>query len=88
MHFLLALLALKSATVIDVQTNHGIAIALAMDDTIYTAEFSPHDLKGQNFAEGDHVQAEVKNGRCNSGTAPTSRHTSSIAPSATPQVFY
>ncbi len=40
MHCLLALLlALKSATVIDVQGNHEVTLALQVGDVIYSAEF-------------------------------------------------
>ncbi len=64
MHCLLALLlALKSATVIDVQGNHEVTLALQMGDVIYTAEFSRHALKPDSFIEGDHVAVEVRDGK-------------------------
>jgi hypothetical protein len=59
---LAALLALQSATVIDVQANHTVTLALQFVDTIHTAEFSPRDLKADSLKEGDRVQAEVKGG--------------------------
>jgi Ethanolamine utilization protein EutJ (predicted chaperonin) len=34
------LLALQSATVIDMQGNHEVTLALQVGDVIYTAEFS------------------------------------------------
>ena len=63
MHVLLAtVLALQAATVIDVQANRRVTLALQFGDTIYTAEFSSRDLKPDNLKEGDSVQAEVKGG--------------------------
>jgi hypothetical protein len=56
-------LALQSATVIDVLDNHEVMLALQMGDVIYTAEFSRHALKPDTFIEGDHVAAEVKDGK-------------------------
>ena len=53
---------LQAATVIDVYSNHTVTLALQFEDTIYTAEFSPRDLKA-DLKEGDRVQAEVKGGR-------------------------
>jgi len=64
MHVLLAaVLALQAATVIDVQANHAVTLALQFGDTIYTAEFSRRDLKAHSLNEWDRVQAEVKGGR-------------------------
>jgi hypothetical protein len=64
MHCLVALLlALQSATVIDVQSNHDVTLGLQMGDVIYTAEFSRHALKPESFIEGDHVAAEVREGK-------------------------
>jgi ribosomal protein L14 len=64
MHCLVALLlALQSATVIDVQGNHEVTLALQVGDVIYTAEFSRHALKPESFIEGDHVAAEVTDGK-------------------------
>jgi len=63
MHALLAaVLVLHTATVIDVQANHTVTLALQFGDTIYTAEFSSRDLKPDSLKDGDHVQAEVKGG--------------------------
>ena len=63
MRFLLAaLLALQSATVIDVQANHKVTLALQVGDTIYTAGFSRRALKPDSLKEGDRVQAEVEGG--------------------------
>ena len=63
MHALLAaVLSLQAATVIDVQANHTVTLALQFGDTIYTAEFSRRDLKADSLKEGDRVQAEVKGG--------------------------
>jgi hypothetical protein len=63
MHCLVALLlALQSATVVDVQGNHDVTLALQMDDVIYTAEFSRHPLEPESLIEGDHVAAEVRDG--------------------------
>ena len=56
------LLALQSATVIDVQGNHEVMLALQMGDVIFTAEFSRHALKPESLIEGGHVAAEVRNG--------------------------
>jgi hypothetical protein len=62
-HFLFAaLLALQAATVIDVQANHTVTLALQFGDTIYTADFSLRDLKADSLKERDRVQAEVKGG--------------------------
>lgn len=55
-------LALHAATVIDVQANHTVTLRLQFGDTVYSAEFSPRDLKPDSFKEGDRVQAEVKGG--------------------------
>ena len=64
MHCLVALLLVfQSATVIDVQGNHEVILALQVGDVIYTAEFSQHALKPQSFTGGDHVAAEVRNGK-------------------------
>lgn len=63
MHCVAALLlALQSATVIDVQGNHEVTLALQVGDVIYTAEFSRHALKRESLIEGDHVAAEVRKG--------------------------
>jgi hypothetical protein len=63
MHVLLtAVLALQAATVIDMQANHTVTLALQFGDTICTAEFSLRDLKADSLKEGDRVQAEVKGG--------------------------
>ena len=56
-----AVLVLQAATVIDVQANHTVTLALQFGDTI-TAEFSPRDLKPDSLQDGDRVQAEVKGG--------------------------
>ena len=59
MHVLLAaLLALQPATVIDVQANRTVTLALEFRETIYTAEFSLRDLNADSLKEGDRVQAE------------------------------
>jgi len=64
MHCLLPLLlVLQSATVIDVQSNHDVTLGLQMGDVIYTAEFSRHALKPESLIEGDHVGAEVRDGK-------------------------
>jgi len=64
MHCLVALLlALQSATVIDVQSNHDVTLAIQMGDIIYTAEFLRHALKRESLIEGDHVGAEVRDGK-------------------------
>lgn len=64
MHFLVAVVTvLQSATVIAVLDNHEVMLALQMGDVIYTAEFSRHSLKPDSFIEGDHVAAEVKDGK-------------------------
>jgi hypothetical protein len=60
MRVLLVLLALQSATVIDVQSNSEVTLAVQIGDVVYTAEFSRHDLKPDSIHEGDHMQAEVK----------------------------
>jgi hypothetical protein len=61
MHSLLALLlALKSATVIEVRGNHEVTLALQVGDVIFTAEFSRPALKPGILVEGDHVAAEVR----------------------------
>lgn len=63
MHALLAaVFALPAATVIDVQSNHTVTLALQFGDTIYTADFSLRDLRPDSLKEGDRVQAEVKGG--------------------------
>jgi hypothetical protein len=64
MHLLFTVvLALQSATVIDVQGNHEVTLALQMGDVIYTAEFSKRALKPGSFNEGEQAIAEVKDGR-------------------------
>lgn len=64
MHCLFAvLLALQSATVIDMQGNHEVTLALQVGDVIYTAEFSRHALKPDSFVEGDRLTAEVRDGK-------------------------
>jgi hypothetical protein len=64
MHHLLALLlALQPATVIDVQGNHEVSLALQMGNLIYTAEFSRRALKPGSFTEGEQTTAEVKDGK-------------------------
>ena len=64
MHCLFAvLLALQGATVIDMQGNHEVTLALQVGDVIYTAEFSRHELKAGSFNEGEQAIAEVKDGR-------------------------
>ena len=64
MHCLVALLLVfQSATVIDVQGNHEVTLAIQMGDIIYTAEFSRHALKPGSFIEGEHVGAEVRDGK-------------------------
>ena len=57
------LLAFHSATVIVVQANDMVTLALQFGDTVYTAEFSKRDVKPDTLKDGDHVQAEVKNGK-------------------------
>lgn len=56
------LLALHFATVAAVLANAKVALALQLGDTVYTPEFSRRDLQPDTFKDGDHVQAEVKNG--------------------------
>jgi hypothetical protein len=64
MHCLVALLlALQSATVVGVQGNHEVTLAVQVGDVIYTAEFSRHALKPESLIEGDHVGAEVRDGK-------------------------
>ena len=64
MHCLVALLlALQSATVVDVQGHHEVTLAVQVGDVIYTAEFSRHALKPESLIEGDHVGAEVRDGK-------------------------
>jgi len=55
-----AVLAFQAATVIDVQTDQTVMLALQFGDTIYGAEFSRRDLGAESLKEGDRVQAEVK----------------------------
>ena len=57
------LLALHSATVIAVLTNDTVTLAVQLEETVYTAEFSKSDLKPDTPKDGDRVQAEVKNGK-------------------------
>jgi hypothetical protein len=64
MHLLFAVvLTLQSATVIAVLDNHEVMLGLQMGDVIYTPEFSRHVLKPDSFIEGDHVAAEVRDGK-------------------------
>ena len=56
------LLALHAATVVAVVTNAMVTLAVQLDETVYTAEFSKRDLKADTLKEGDQVQAEVKDG--------------------------
>jgi Ethanolamine utilization protein EutJ (predicted chaperonin) len=64
MHCLVALLlALQSATVVDVQGNHEVTLAVQVGDVIYTAEFSRHALKPESLIEGDHIAVEVRDGK-------------------------
>jgi hypothetical protein len=56
----IAFLALQSATVIDVQSNSEVTLALQIGDVVYTAEFSLHDLNPETIHEGDHERAKVK----------------------------
>jgi ribosomal protein L14 len=64
MHLLLALmLALQSATVVAVLDNQEVTLALQVGDVIYTAEFSRHALRPETFNDGDHVAAEVRDGK-------------------------
>ena len=64
MHLLFAVvLALQSATVIAVLNNHDVMLAVQVRDVVYTAEFSPHALKPDSYIEGDHVAAEVGDGK-------------------------
>jgi hypothetical protein len=61
--FFAVLFTLQSAIVIDVQANHEVLLALQMGDVIYTAEFSRNALKPGSLNEGDHVAAEVRDGK-------------------------
>ena len=64
MHCLFAVVfVLQSATIIDVQRNHEVTLALQIGDVIHTAEFSRHALKHESLIEGDHVLAEVRDGK-------------------------
>lgn len=36
---------------------------MQIGDTLYTAEFPKSDLKSDKLKDGEHVQAEVKNGK-------------------------
>jgi hypothetical protein len=65
---LLALmLALQPATLIDVQKDDSIVLALQFGDVIYTAEFSPQALKPDSLVEAERVEAEVKHGKVKVG---------------------
>ena len=57
------LLAPHSATVVAVLANDTVTLAVQLEETVYTAEFSKSDLKPDSFKDGDHVQAEVKEGK-------------------------
>lgn len=64
MHVLLAAaLVLQAATVIDVQANHTVTLRLQFGDIVYSAEFSPRDVKPDSVKEGYRVQAEGKGNR-------------------------
>jgi hypothetical protein len=64
MHCVLALLfTLQPATVVAVLDNHEVLVAVRMGDVTFTAEFSRRELKRETFIEGDHVLAEVRNGK-------------------------
>jgi hypothetical protein len=57
------LLVLHSATVIAVLENHEVMLALQIGDIIYTAEFSHHALNPGSFTDGEHIAAEIRNGK-------------------------
>jgi hypothetical protein len=65
MHFLLIgfLLALQTASVIDVYKNSETVLSIRIGNVIYTAEFSATDLKPGSFSVGERVRAGVKNGK-------------------------
>lgn len=64
MHILFAaLLAFQSATVIDVQANATTTVRLQLAGAIYTVEFPRNALAPDDFAEGDEVQEEIKQGK-------------------------
>jgi len=57
------LLALHSATVVAVLSDHEVLLALQVGNVIYTAEFSRQALKPDTFVDGDQVAAEVMDGK-------------------------
>ena len=64
MHFLvITLLALESATVVDVQQESRTTLRVQIDDMIYTAEFSCHALKPGSIREGEQILVDVKDGK-------------------------
>ena len=75
--FIIAVLALQAATVIDVEVDSRITLALQIGDVIYTAEFSPRSLNPDCIQEGEQVRGEVKHGKitveCKNGKRATAR---------------
>ena len=74
--FVLAVLVLQAATVIDVETDSRIVtLAVQMGDVIYTGEFSRQALSPDIIHEGGQIQAEVKRGKmtvqCKNGKRAT-----------------
>lgn len=59
----LVLLVLHAATVIVLQENSETILAVQIGDTVYTAGFSKRDIKPDTLKDGDHVQAELKDGK-------------------------
>lgn len=46
------------------QGNHEVTLALqVVGDVTYTSEFSRHALRPESLIEGDHVLAEVRDGK-------------------------
>ncbi len=76
--FVIAVLVLQSATVIDVETDSRIVtLTVQMGDVIYTGEFSRQTLSPDIIHEGEQIQAEVKRGKvtvqCKNGKRATAR---------------
>jgi flagella basal body P-ring formation protein FlgA len=60
---------LQPATVIDVQANHEVTLAVQVGDVIYTAEFSRHALKPESLIEvrDGEIRVKRKDGKIVSG---------------------
>jgi hypothetical protein len=75
--FVIAVLVLQAATVIDVETDSRVTLPVEIGDVIYTGEFSRQALSPDIVHEGEQIQAEVKRGKvtvqCKNGKRATAR---------------